>query len=175
MPVPRFGIHDPAELLRQGVFAQRVASPEIDVEMVDPPQGLSLACDDRMIAQAMANILKNAAEAISGRLDPKEKGRIRAELVVNNVGPAFVVEDNGVGLPSRDRDRLTEPYVTTREKGTGLGLAIVKRVLEEHGGDLTLSDAISLNGARVTLQFPTQKTADATASTIKSQKVVHGV
>jgi len=85
------------------------------------------------------------------------------------------VEDNGVGLPSRDRDRLTEPYVTTREKGTGLGLAIVKRGLEEHGGDLSLSDAISLSGARVTLQFPTQDIADASASTIKSQKVTHGV
>ena len=175
MPAPRFGVHDPAELLRQGIFAQRVASPEIDIEIIDPPQGQSLTCDDRMVAQALANILKNAAEAISGRPDPREKGRIRAELVINEEGPAFVVEDNGVGLPSRDRDRLTEPYVTTREKGTGLGLAIVKRVLEEHGGDLSLSDAISLSGARVTLQFPTQNIADASASTIKSQKVTHGV
>jgi two-component system nitrogen regulation sensor histidine kinase NtrY len=45
------------------------------------------------------------------------------------------IEDNGVGLPARDRDRLTEPYVTTREKGTGLGLAIVKRIMEDHEGE----------------------------------------
>jgi len=66
----------------------------------------------------------------------------------------FEVEDNGVGLPAKDRDRLTEPYVTTREKGTGLGLAIVKRILEEHGGELTLADAAELPGARARLNFP---------------------
>ena len=64
------------------------------------------------------------------------------------------VEDNGVGLPARDRDRLTEPYVTTREKGTGLGLAIVKRILEDHGGELELTDARSGQGALAILRFP---------------------
>ena len=59
---------------------------------------------------------------------------------------AIEVEDNGVGLPAKDRDRLTEPYVTTREKGTGLGLAIVKRILEDHGGELMLADAAERPG-----------------------------
>ena len=65
------------------------------------------------------------------------------------------IEDNGVGLPDKNRERLTEPYVTTREKGTGLGLAIVKRILEDHGGRLTLGDARPGPGARVALVFPT--------------------
>jgi two-component system nitrogen regulation sensor histidine kinase NtrY len=55
----------------------------------------------------------------------------------------------GSGCPDKDRDRLTEPYVTTREKGTGLGLAIVKRILEDHGGELILTDATRGKGARV--------------------------
>jgi two-component system nitrogen regulation sensor histidine kinase NtrY len=59
-----------------------------------------------------------------------------------------------VGLPAKDRDRLTEPYVTTREKGTGLGLAIVRRILEDHGGELELSDARQGPGALVTLRLP---------------------
>ena len=66
----------------------------------------------------------------------------------------FIIEDDGMGLPAKDRDRLTEPYVTTREKGTGLGLAIVKRICEEHGGELKLADAETLAGARVCLIFP---------------------
>jgi len=57
-------------------------------------------------------------------------------------------------LPARDRDRLTEPYVTTREKGTGLGLAIVKRILEDHGGDLELTDSRSGAGALAILRLP---------------------
>jgi len=64
------------------------------------------------------------------------------------------IEDNGVGLPAKDRDRLTEPYVTTRERGTGLGLAIVDRIMEEHGGQLALTDAARPPGARVTLRLP---------------------
>ncbi len=157
MPTPRFAETDPAEMLRQAVFAQRVASPEMVVEMDDAPQGQVLTCDERMVGQALANILKNAAEAVSARNLAAGEGRIHAALRREGETLSFVVEDNGVGLPSRDRDRLTEPYVTTREKGTGLGLAIVKRICEDHGGELALGDAQSLSGARVTLHFPTAR------------------
>ena len=74
----------------------------------------------------------------------------------------------------RDRDRLTEPYVTTREKGTGLGLAIVKRIAEDHGGELLLSDAQTLSGARVVLKFPPVG-AEAPAKPKTTKKVTHGV
>ncbi len=66
---------------------------------------------------------------------------------------AIVVTDNGIGLPTENRHRLTEPYVTTREKGTGLGLAIVKRIMEEHGGRLVMQDAPEGTGARISLVF----------------------
>jgi two-component system nitrogen regulation sensor histidine kinase NtrY len=62
------------------------------------------------------------------------------------------IDDNGKGLPERGRERLTEPYVTTRTKGTGLGLAIVKKIMEDHGGELLLEDAEG-GGARVRLVF----------------------
>jgi len=78
------------------------------------------------------------------------------------------VEDNGKGLPQQERERLTEPYVTTRAKGTGLGLAIVKKIMEEHGGELVLEDRP--RGAIVKLLFPlvesrtTQLASDAEAA-----------
>ena len=62
------------------------------------------------------------------------------------------IEDNGRGLPEENRDRLTEPYVTTRAKGTGLGLAIVKKIMEDHNGDLSIEDR-NRGGARVSLVF----------------------
>ena len=156
MPAPRFEETDARELLRQAVFAQRVASPEITVEMVEPAPEALIQADSRMVGQALTNILKNAAEAVATRraAEPGLQGRLVARLTVDSDQVAFDVEDNGVGLPAKDRDRLTEPYVTTREKGTGLGLAIVKRIMEEHGGALLMQDAAERPGARVILRFP---------------------
>src|SRR6185437_875471 len=159
MPAPKFAEQDASELIRAAVFAQQVASPDIEVTLEEPVPEIRLVADERMLAQALTNILKNAAEAVGARRGGKPaksqpKGRIRARLVSDDAGVAFEVEDNGVGLPAKDRDRLTEPYVTTREKGTGLGLAIVKRILEDHGGELELTDAREGPGALAIMRFP---------------------
>ncbi len=156
MPAPKFDVHNANELLREAVFSQRVADPDTILDLEEPDESLSLTCDGRMIAQALVNLLKNAGEAIAARrlTSPELKGRMIARLVVDARGLAFEVEDNGVGLPSANREQLTEPYVTTREKGTGLGLAIVKRIMEEHGGELALLDAAEMPGARAVLRFP---------------------
>lgn len=160
MPAPRFAPANPAEMLREAVFAQRVAAPDIVVSMAEPLPEAVVRCDARMVGQALVNILKNAGEAVAARRS-QEDGQgetaqpgVIASLTVANGYATFVVEDDGVGLPAKDRDRLTEPYVTTREKGTGLGLAIVKRICEDHGGELKLADAEALGGAKVCLVFP---------------------
>lgn len=165
MPAPKFAEEDAAELLRRATFAQKVANAEISVELAEP-EATPLICDGRMIAQALTNLLKNAGEAVSARraTDASIQGRISVRLDGDEEHVCFVVEDNGVGLPAKGRDRLTEPYVTTREKGTGLGLAIVKRVMEDHGGDLILQDASVLPGARAVLRFPRQGRSPMLAS-----------
>ena len=167
MPAPRFTTENPAELLREAVFAQRVAAPDIEVDIVDPLPRAPLQGDGRMIGQALTNILKNAGESVAARRerdprpdDDKTPGVI-ARLEIEDGIASFIIEDDGVGLPAKDRDRLTEPYVTTREKGTGLGLAIVKRICEDHGGELKLADADQLGGARVCLTFPLKPTGAA--------------
>ena len=83
-----------------------------------------------------------------------EQGHIIVSYGLKNGAPYLSVTDNGIGLPQENRHRLAEPYMTTREKGTGLGLAIVKRIMEEHGGTLSLSDSPAGQGACVTLNFP---------------------
>ncbi|HRH19396.1 MAG TPA: PAS domain-containing sensor histidine kinase [Brevundimonas sp.] len=160
MPVPKFADEDAVELLREAVFARRVGSPDIKVEMVEPDEPLHLVCDGRMVGQALTNVLKNGAESVAARqeAEPDSPGRLRASISVDGEILTYVIEDDGVGLPVRDRDRLIEPYVTNREKGTGLGLAIVKRIAEEHGGELILGDAVELSGARVSLIFPRNTT-----------------
>ncbi|MEH6664313.1 MAG: PAS domain-containing sensor histidine kinase [Brevundimonas sp.] len=158
MPAPRFAPENAAELLRQAVFAQRVADPEVAVHMAEPLPEAVLSCDGRMIGQALANLLKNAGEAVTGARAQggPAAGGVAAMLEVDGDRVTFIIEDDGVGLPEKDRDRLTEPYVTTREKGTGLGLAIVKRICEDHGGDLKLADAQDLGGARFCMVLPLQ-------------------
>ncbi|HXQ47903.1 MAG TPA: ATP-binding protein, partial [Caulobacteraceae bacterium] len=167
MPAPKFERADAAELLRQAVFAQRVADPDVQIELAEPLDPAPVLCDERMIGQALTNVLKNAGEAIAARRTREAgvKGRIKARLVVDGDDLAFEIEDNGVGLPAKDRDRLTEPYVTTREKGTGLGLAIVKRIMEDHGGALVLLDAVERPGAKAVLRLPRMKTLEARAET----------
>ena len=77
----------------------------------------------------------------SSRISVSAGGRIEIRLVQDTSRVSIEIVDNGVGLPSEDRNRLTEPYVTKRAKGTGLGLAIVKKIMEDHKGVLALEDA----------------------------------
>jgi two-component system nitrogen regulation sensor histidine kinase NtrY len=114
--------------------------------------------DRRLISQALTNIVKNATEAIAV-VPPAERGRGRIRVRSARDGDDIVIDviDNGTGLPKENRNRLLEPYVTTREKGTGLGLAIVGKILEEHGGKLELFDAPEVaeggRGAWIRLRF----------------------
>jgi two-component system nitrogen regulation sensor histidine kinase NtrY len=127
--------------VRQVVFLMRVGHADIDFEVELPVESMPVRFDRRLISQALTNIIKNATEAI-GAVPPAELDRGRIKLQVKRDGGDVIVDvfDNGIGLPKDNRNRLLEPYVTTREKGTGLGLAIVGRILEEHGGSIELND-----------------------------------
>ena len=159
MPAPVMKPHSVQELVRQAVFLQATAQSGIRFETVLPEEKLSVVCDGRLISQALTNLLKNAVEAIEGRAEEAgegaslPQGRIAVRLTADEERAVVAVEDNGKGLPSEERDRLTEPYVTTRAKGTGLGLAIVKKIMEDHGGALALEDNPG-GGARVSLVLP---------------------
>jgi len=160
MPEPTFAVHDFTSILKHAVIARRIADPDIDINLSRDLPHLSLECDGRIVGQALTNVLKNASEAIAARAanGAVERGRIDIEVETTADRLDVVVRDNGIGLPAQDRHRLTEPYVTTREKGTGLGLAIVRRILEDHGGGIVLSDATPGPGAQVMLWFPRVRT-----------------
>jgi two-component system nitrogen regulation sensor histidine kinase NtrY len=172
MPKPVMTFEDVADTVRQAVFLQRVGSPDIDIEYEPEAEKMPAKFDRRLISQALTNIIKNATEAIAA-VPPEELGKGRIRVAVRREGHAVVIDviDNGTGLPKENRNRLLEPYVTTREKGTGLGLAIVGRILEEHGGGMDLHDAPEVanggRGAWVRLHFvaeagdgETEKTAE---------------
>jgi two-component system nitrogen regulation sensor histidine kinase NtrY len=162
MPKPVIEGEDVADTVRQAVFLMKVAHPELDIEADIKQDPLHAQFDRRLISQALTNIIKNATEAIE-QVPPEEltkdngKGRIDVIAARDNDDIVIDVIDNGIGLPKVARQRLLEPYVTTREKGTGLGLAIVGRVLEDHGGKIELKDASDFRpgqrGAWMRLRF----------------------
>jgi len=154
LPKPVFRGEDPVDLARQALFLQEVARPDINFAFVaDADLGI-IACDRHQFGQAMTNVLKNAAEAVEARqktADADYRGRISVTLKGSAEDVVVTVTDNGIGLP-QDRERIVEPYVTTREKGTGLGLAIVNKIVEEHGGEMTFA-AGDPDGSVVTMRF----------------------
>jgi two-component system nitrogen regulation sensor histidine kinase NtrY len=159
MPKPTMEKDDLGEIVKQAVFLMRVGNPDIKFEF-DPPERPVLArFDRRLMSQAVTNIVKNAAEAIAGVPEQERKdGKVAVSVVRKGAMVVIDVVDNGIGLPREHRQRLLEPYVTTREKGTGLGLAIVGKIMEEHGGGIELLDAAAVatggRGAMMRLWFP---------------------
>ena len=155
LPKPVFRAEDAVDLVRQAVFLQEVAHSDITFSVV--PHQLdtrTICCDRHQLGQAMTNVLKNAVEAIEARAAEAGEdyaGRIAVTMTNDAEMLSIVVEDNGIGLP-QERERITEPYMTTREKGTGLGLAIVNKIVDEHGGDMSFASTAS-GGTAVTLRF----------------------
>ncbi|HEY6982916.1 ATP-binding protein [Reyranella sp.] len=156
MPRPTVQPEDARELCQQALFLQRSGNADIRYHAHLPDHAVPLICDRRQVGQVLTNILKNAAEAIEGRdardTESLPPGEISLTLHDDRASVRITVEDNGKGLPKEGRDRLTEPYMTTRSKGTGLGLAIVKKIMEDHGGQLLLEDREG-GGARISLVF----------------------
>jgi two-component system nitrogen regulation sensor histidine kinase NtrY len=155
LPKPVFRDEDALDLVRQAVFLQEVAHSGIAFSVTSSElRDREMRCDRHQFGQAMTNVLKNAVEAVEARAS-EGQGQFGGEIAVTmrDGGDAIIVmiDDNGVGLPA-DRERLTEPYVTTREKGTGLGLAIVNKIVDEHGGDMSFASPPG-GGTRVTLRF----------------------
>ncbi|WP_294330784.1 ATP-binding protein [uncultured Sphingomonas sp.] len=155
MPKPMFRRESLLDIARQSMFLHEVAHPALRFTLDAPDPAPSLVCDRRQIGQALTNIVKNAVEAIEARegadVPPGE-----VHLTIQSEADdklILTLADNGVGLPV-ERDRIVEPYMTTRSRGTGLGLAIVKKIVEEHCGTIAFADRPG-GGTCVTLCFDT--------------------
>lgn len=157
MPSPVMIQQNLTILCKQALFLEQEAYPDIlfnlEISDADP----LFVCDSQQMNQVLMNLLKNAAESIQERMrtNSTPQGRIDIRLTQDDNGIVLEVLDNGTGFPKEGRERLTEPYVTTKIKGTGLGLAIVRKIIEDHQGVLFLRNREDLPGGRVVLVFKT--------------------
>ncbi|WP_412058525.1 ATP-binding protein [Bartonella sp. DGB2] len=162
MPKPQIQLLDIRIPLREACFLIEVTRHDILFERDFEEIPMVGAFDSRLLSQAFTNVIKNASEAIDARMAERhDKGHILIRSYRQE--SLFVVEviDNGKGLPKEQRQRLLEPYITTRRKGTGLGLAIVRKIIEEHGGYMQLYDAPETfyggQGAMIRMCFSAEK------------------
>jgi len=139
MPKPIFREESLLDITRQTMFLHEVAKPEIRYTLTHPDPVPALVCDRRQLGQALTNLVKNATEAVETRTEAGgegERGMVAMTIRTGDPGQLLIdVDDNGIGLPP-ERERIVEPYMTTRARGTGLGLAIVKKIVEEHFGTM---------------------------------------
>ncbi len=183
MPEPSMKPENLSEICRQALFLEENRYPEITFTKDFPVDDLISYCDGQQISRALANLLKNASESVIGKIENTVANPTSGNIWVRirrleNDSPddrqeAQLIEvsiiDNGRGLPVENRDRLTEPYVTTRAKGTGLGLAIVKKIVEDHRGTLQLANNPD-GGAQITFTIASQAPNELISTEKKPEK-----
>lgn len=147
LPPPEPAPVDIVETVRKVVGLHSSSGAAVSLETGTCP---TIVADRDQVVQLLTNLLVNAIDAASSAEEPE----VRVELAP---GPRdsvrIVVRDNGPGVPADMRDRLFEPYATSKPEGTGLGLAIAQRIAVEHGGDIAYSDAPG-GGAVFTVSLP---------------------
>ncbi|WP_262268974.1 sensor histidine kinase NtrY-like [Microvirga yunnanensis] len=172
MPKPTIGDEDLTETIRQVIFMMKIAHPEIAFIDQVPAGSLIAPFDRRLVSQAVTNIVKNATEAIAA-VPEDERGQGQISVLLDDTHPDYLIlaiTDNGKGFPVEGRQRLLEPYMTTREGGTGLGLPIVAKILEDHGGGMELADNPAGRGGQVRMWIPkTKHVASEEASAASSR------
>lgn len=159
MPTAQISRDDLTDTIKQVIFLMRVGNPNVDIVAELPPDRIEADFDRRLLGQALTNVIKNAVEAVTAIPTQVESGgKVTVRLEKRADELMIEVTDNGIGLPKDQRERLLEPYMTTREKGTGLGLAIVAKIVEELAGRIELHDAPDVasggHGALIRLVFP---------------------
>ena len=149
MPEPERKPESLTALVRDAVLLQQAGQPNVRIRADLGDDMLDAEVDATMIHQALTNLIKNAGEATETYQQKEALDDYLAQIHITatRIGTQAEIRimDNGIGLPE-DRARLFEPYVTTRNEGTGLGLPIVKKIIEEHGGTLSLEDAPCFEG-----------------------------
>jgi signal transduction histidine kinase len=140
----------------------------IDVGWDSGPRALPVSIDAQMLRRVVVNLVRNAVQAIrdarlaSGQQGPA-RGTVRVSARGDGDGAAIVVEDDGPGIDEDQRDKVFDPYFTTKADGTGLGLAIVQKVVLEHGGSVEVGASTRLGGARFVVHLPPRRDLAAEA------------
>lgn len=156
IPTPKLKKNDISKVISEVMFSQKVAYKDIEYKLNSKVgDKFDVLCDASQISQVLLNILKNASESIMSKAgDQKYKGVVSITISKKNNDLAEIkIVDNGAGIEKEVVEKIFEPYVTTKSEGTGLGLAIVKKIIEDHGGAISIKPLEDGAEVRFTLQI----------------------
>ncbi len=155
LPRPNLREDDLTTTIRETLRLHDAELKTIQVTTDFPEQELPIPHDRSQIKQAVTNLIANALAALQEKEGASHLA-ISTQVVNNGEWLAMRVADSGPGIPPADRDRVFEPYFTTKKKGTGLGMAIVKKIIEDHGGSIQLRTS-EWRGVLVEIRLPLPK------------------
>ncbi len=161
MPAAKLAPHDLKLIVKAQVTLQSEANNNVEFSFKIPEEPVVVLCDDHQIRQMITNLIQNSIDSINAKSDEQNNvnGSIQIQISKKSNFCYLEIIDDGIGLPAEISNRLTEPYVTTREKGTGLGLAIVAKIVEDHSGTFKIEDTIvNGSGVVVTVKIPLVET-----------------
>ena len=164
MPAAKLASNDLKKIIESQITLHSGANSNIDFHLEIRKGPIIALCDDQQIRQMITNLLQNSIDSITARENNGnlDKGIVKIKSSIKSNFCHLEIIDNGIGLPAEISNRLTEPYVTTREKGTGLGLAIVAKIVEDHGGTLRIRDVSEQgSGVVVTITIPLVETGNS--------------
>ncbi len=150
MPSPSFELYEIVSILRDLEESRQIVNDKINYHFSSNISELQFMCDTTQINQVMINLFKNAEEALENSLAEKH---IYLSIELTEHDLEISVIDSGSGFAQNLIDKATEAYMTTRSKGSGLGLAIVKKIVQDHGGEILISNLPNKGGGVVKLIF----------------------
>jgi signal transduction histidine kinase len=123
---------------------------ELRVELIaESDASLTVRADERMLRLALLNLMRNGAEAIP---EDKTERRVFVRAVRAEESAVIEIRDTGPGIPPAQLQKIFIPFFTTKPKGHGVGLALTHRIVTEHGGTLTATNAVD-GGAVFTIRL----------------------
>ena len=151
----RPSVSDASTLFERALDAckDRIETTGAHVDLILDAGDAGIECDPDLLHQALTNLIRNAADAVAENEQSRPR-EITLRAVAKGSDIELVVEDTGPGMPDDVRQRMFNPFFTTRHAGTGLGLAIVHRIIDAHGGRIEVSNTPT-GGARIAVVLPT--------------------
>ena len=157
LPSPKFNTCNLNKICYDLLLLQKKVNPNIKISLKSIKNNLYLKADESQISMAINNIIKNSIESISekNKNNGKLRGNIHLSIIDKRKKIILKVEDNGIGLPnSYIKNKVLEPYITTKKNGTGLGLAIVVKIIKDHNGIFNISNNKNKIGATSLIELP---------------------